>query len=246
MGSNVYIAASGALSRLRQLEVVANNLANADTAGFKADRAVFRSAFESAAGEGAAGETGGPGAGVYVRVDEVGWNDARGGLISTGAALDAAIDGPGFFVLETAEGEAYTRAGSFVIGPEGDLMTPDGRKVLGDGGPIRVSRAGARIRANGDIVDERGGVLGSLRVVEFESPAALSKLGAGAFRAPEGVTPDDVDAPSLHEGSLEASNVQRVVELANLMVIQRAFDASIKAMQSDDGATERLIKEMSR
>ena len=245
MGSNLYIAASGAVSRLHQLEIVANNLANADSAAFKADRALFHTALESAVFTEGNGETSGAAGSVYVDMAAIRSNHAPGPIRRTDAPLDVAIDGPGFFAVETPEGERYTRAGSFAVGAEGDLRTPEGLVVLGTGGSITVAGA-ARILSNGEIVDGNGRVTGQLKIVEFEDTGVLSKEGNGLFRAPEEAERDDADAPTLIEGSVEGSNVQPVVEMAVLMMLQRAFDASMQAMQSEDGATQRLIQEMSR
>jgi len=246
VGSNLYIGASGAMSRLRQLEIVANNLANSDSVGFKADRVLFHTALEAAVGPGEDGPVDGAPGGVYVETGAVRPDLSRGAVRTTGAPLDAAIDGAGFFVVETPEGERFTRAGSFVVGPDGELSTPSGLRVLGPSGPITVTQPGTRIHANGELVDAQGRRVGSLRIAAFENPAALEKQGTGLFRAPEGVAPEDVDEPSLLEGSLEESNVKPVVELAALMTLQRAFDAAMQSMQAEDSATERLIQEISR
>ncbi len=246
MGSNIYISASGAVTRLRQLEMVANNLANSETVGFKADRALFHAALASTAVPREEDGASGPPGGVYVEMGEVRPDHSRGPVASTGAALDAAIDGGGFFVVETPDGERYTRAGSFVLGPEGDLTTREGHPVLGAGGPINITSPGTHIQANGDLVDTNGQVNATLRVVEFEDPSALAKLGSGLFSAPPELEPIEVESPALHTGSVEGSNVKPVVELAVLMLLQRAFDASMQAMQADDQATNRLIQEMTR
>ena len=245
MGSNVYISAAGAAARLQQLEIVANNLANSQSTGFKADRPIFEAAFASALQQEEGFTRGAPG-GVYVRVGETGFDHAPGPIVQTGAPLDVAVDGRGFFVVGTREGDRYTRAGSFVIDADKRLVTPAGHPAKGGGGPIRVTGGDVRIRANGDIVDAEGSPLGRLRIVEFADPSRLSKTGDGLFRAPEDMPPEKVATPTLLEGSLEGSNVQPVVEMATLMILQRAFDASMQAMQLEDQATERLIQEISR
>ena len=251
MGSNVFVAASGAEARLRQLELVAHNLANAESIGYKADRAVFHAAVEAALAAAEGEQTGGAGGGVYVRVGDTGHDHSAGPVKRTGAALNAAIDGPGFFVIDTPRGERYTRAGNFSVDAQGRLVMPSGDPVQGDGGPIQISGP-ARILPTGDVVEERilpgetePRVVGTLRVVRFEEPNQLVKDGYGLFDAPEALEPQAA-APSLIEGSLEGSNVQPVVELARLMILQRAFEASMQAMQRDDSATERLIQEISQ
>jgi flagellar basal-body rod protein FlgF len=117
---------------------------------------------------------------------------------------------------------------------------------MGSSGPIDVSSPGARILASGGVVDADGNELGRLRIVEFEDPSRLSKTGDGLFEAPYDVNAQTVETPSILAGSLEGSNVQPVVELATLVILQRAFDASIQAMQREDQATESLIREISQ
>lgn len=245
MGSTVYIAASGAEARLRQLEMVANNLANAHTDGFKADRSTFKTFFEGVLADQEGERMPGAAGGVYVAPSEAGFDDSAGPVRRTGGALDVAIEGRGYFVVETEAGERFSRAGSFKVDPDGQLVTASGSPVLGTDGPIEISGAAARILASGDVVDA-GAVVGTLRVVDFEGDDALSKQGDGLFVAREGRTPEDVERLALLEGTVEASNVQPTAEMANLVILQRAFEASIQAMQRDDQATERLIQEISR
>jgi len=245
MGSTIYIAASGAEARLRQLELVANNLANANTDGYKADRSTFQTFFEGALAGPDGSTTEGAAGGVYVSASDAGFDHSAGPIRRTGGALDVAIAGDGYFVVETRQGERYSRAGSFSVNNEGQLVAASGDPVLGAGGPIDISGADARILGNGDVV-ENDVVVGSLRVVEFEDEDSLIKQGNGLFASKGGAEPDDVEGPALIQGSVEASNVQPTAELANLVVLQRAFEASLQAMQRDDEATQRLIQEISQ
>ncbi len=247
MGDSIYISASGAVSRLRQLEVVANNLANADTTGFKADRAVFHAALESALLDPEGRQLEGETARVFVLPRESATNHAFGGAQRTGAPLDVAIQGPGFFAVDTPAGVRYTRAGSFAVDRDGNLATPDGYAVLGEGGPISLGGRSGRIQASGEVVDEEGQLVDSLRVVEFD-PAdlpLLQKEGSSLFRAPAEIVGLPIESPQLLEASLERSNVQPVHEMAVLMLLQRSYDATMQILQTDDQATDRLIQEVS-
>ncbi len=245
MSDNVYVLASGALARMRDLDVIANNLANLSTSGFKADRTLFESALESQI----LGPDGRPAAGapgrVFVGTAGTAAELEAGPLEQTGAPLDAAIRGPGFFAVETPAGVRYTRAGSFQVDAAGQLATPDGHPVLGDGGAIVATGRPLRILESGDVVDDRGELLGRLRVVRFDEPERLVKEGGNLFRAPEGVTPRPVDSPDLAPGSLEGSNVSAVTELARMVMVQRSFEATLRASMLDDQATERLLQEFS-
>jgi flagellar basal body rod protein FlgG len=245
LGDGLYIAASGALARLRDLDIVANNLANADTIGFKRDRPVFQAVLESSlSGEDAAPIAGAPGR-SFASVDGVASDFASGAAASTGGALDVALRGRGFFEVETPAGPRYTRAGAFQVAADGTLVTSGGLPVQGDGGPLQTGGRAAQLLASGELVDERGVALGRLRVVDFASPERLIKEGEGLYRSADGLEPETLESFELLPGSLEQSNVEPVRELAALVVLQRAFDAAMRTLTADDQTTRQLIQEVS-
>jgi len=245
VGSNIYVAASGAEARLRQLELVANNLANVNTNGYKADRAAFETFYESALMDTNGDPTQGVSGGVYVSASDAGFDRTPGPVKQTGSPLDVAIEGKGYFALKTELGERYSRAGSFRIDAQGQLVSERGNPVLGTGGPINVSGANPHILGNGDVIADDITV-GTLRVVEFGIGRALFKQGDGLFAARQGSAPRNVERLALVERSVEGSNVRTTAEMANLVILQRAFEAAIQAMQRDDEATGRLIQEISQ
>lgn len=246
MGTELYVSTSGAISRFHQLEIIANNLANVNTLGFKADRSQFQTALESqirnSTGELAAGAP----ARAFVRTGGVVTDHSLGNVVRTGRRLDAAIEGPGFFAVETSTGTRYTRAGSFIVDAGGTLTTLDGDPVLGDGGPIQVGTTQAAIEISGQVVDAEGSVLGRLRVEVFDDPRMLRKEGKNLFLAPPAAVGIPAEAVQLLPGSVESSNVKAVQELATMMILQREFEAGMKIMQADDEATEQLIREFSQ
>jgi flagellar basal-body rod protein FlgF len=246
MSTNLYVSTSGAVSRLSELEILANNLANLDTTGFKAEQPLFQTMLEGALlnAEGLPAP-GAPGL-SFVAPREAQTDHAGGSVSRTGAPLDVAIEGPGFFVVDTPAGARYTRAGSFVVGSDGNLATPSGYPVLGDGGPIAVGDTTVRILSGGQVVDEAGTVMGRLRLEEFDDPTLLRKEGDGLFHAPPLAVGLPIDGFSLLEGALERSNVHPVRELASLIILQRAFDVSMQILKNDDAATERLLREVSQ
>ncbi len=242
----LYVSTSAVVARLHELDVVANNLANVETLGFKSDRAVFQSALESqirnADGELASGAP----ARAFVQTAGVATNHEPGKVVQTGGHLDAVIDGPGFFVVGTPEGVRYTRAGSFVVNAQGELATLDGHPVLGDGGPIRAGDRSLRILPSGELAEPNGTVVGRLRVEEFEDPGLLRKAGQNLFQAPPEAVGLPVETPRVLPGSLESSNVQPIRELATMLILQRSFDATMQVLRSDDQATDQLIREFSQ
>lgn len=243
MGSDIYTAASGAIARMYELNMVANNLANVDTPGFHRDLAIFEVAMQSAARVGNRTVRGAPSralAGVAGSSPVLG----SGPLMETGSALDVAILGPGWFEVETPAGFRYTRAGSFGVDPDGRLVTPDAYAVQGTGGDIRVGASPPEILASGDVVDSTGAVLGTLAVVQFDRPDLLVKEGGNLYRTLPGNLPLPTESIQLAERSIERSNVVAVVELGRLISLQRAFDAAMQVLTQQDQATERLLREV--
>jgi flagellar basal body rod protein FlgG len=238
----LYLSGVGARARMSQLEVVANNLANADTTGFKADEPLFAAALSMALEDDRGGSH--PGALAFVAPSGIQARHEQGPISKTGGSLDVALQGAGFFQVQTPDGPRYTRAGSFTVNPDGFLAGPAGHPVLGASGPIAVGSRGARIEQGGSVVDSSGNVLGRLAVEEFLEPELLIKEGSSLFRAPIELVGLPVESPRIEAGSLEQSNVKPVEELAKLLILQRAFDASMQSLQADDQASRRLIEEM--
>src|SRR4029079_3989125 len=158
----------------RELDVVANNIANINTTGFKADGSMFEEYLSSAARTNVNGK-------VSFVQDRCTWHDmSQGSIERTGSPLDVAIDGKGYLVLQTPRGERYTRNGAFQIGPNGNLMTADGMPVLGDGGPITLQPTDRQIsiNANGAISVRAGTAIedslrGKLRIVSFDPAQSM-------------------------------------------------------------------------
>lgn len=242
MGNDAYIAASGASTQLRDLDVVANNLANAGTPGFKRNESIFRAVYEAALrdvhGERAPGAAGA----TFVRTDEIGTDFARGSAQQTGSPLHALIDGRGFFEVLTPDGPRYTRAGNFIVNTTGQLATPSGHPVMGDGGPIQIGDADAIIHPSGNVVDRNGNAFGRIKVVEFDDLHGLTRVGETLFQAGESDAGTPAVSPVLIPESIEGSNVQPANELANLVMLQRAFEVNLRAMQIDDETTLNLIE----
>jgi flagellar basal body rod protein FlgG len=226
-------------SRLEELDRIAGDLANINTPGYKIERAGTQSAERSdfsAALEGAVDVI--PG---QARID------FKPGLIATtGRDLDVAIDGKGFFVIDTPAGERYTRAGAFTRRSDGVLTTTQGEPVLGADGPIKLQRGEATIGEDGTV---RSGsvVVGQLQVVEFANDSDLARDSGARFRAIPGAQPTAAEAPRLVPGSLEQSNASVVDLMAKLTEVSRGFESlqrGVSTIQNDiDG---RAITELAR
>jgi flagellar basal-body rod protein FlgF len=238
MSGGAYVALSGLRVREAQLDRVAADIANAGTAGYKAERSSshsaerpnFSLALESAV-DVAEGST---------RIDF-----RPGTLAPTGRDLDFAIDGPGFFVVDTPVGPRYTRCGSFSVNPEGVLVTADGAAVQGTDGAIHIGAG--EVTADPDGTIRVGGApAGKVRIVDFDNPEVLARESAGRFRAPSSVTPHEGKG-ALHGGALEQANVSIVERVAHLTELTRSFEAlnrGISVLMNDlDG---RAISELGR
>ncbi len=243
MADDLFVSVSGAIARLRDLETVSNNLANAETTGYKRDLTLFRSALEQALEAAGLPVPGSPGM-TRVGVDGGATDFTPGAAQFTGNPLDVAIQGPGFFEIETADGPRFTRAGSFRVNAAGQLATPAGDPVLGLGGPIAVA-GDARISPSGEVLGDRGQSLGRLLLVEFPNHE-LAKSGGNLWEALPGAARSDVAEPALAAASLERSNVAPVSELARLVALQRAFDVEMRMLQTQDEATQQLLQEVNR
>ncbi len=223
-----------------EYHAIAHNLSNAGTTGYK--RVLGRYTGPGVmAGAGDAGATSGPGSAPEV---STGIDFSQGRLVRTGRPLDVALSGKGFFVIETDQGERYTRNGVFRAGPQGQLVDGSGRTVAGEGGPVilpaTVSPTEIQIAADGRIL-AGGTAVGQLRIVEFEDPSVLTSQGAGAFVGPEGAQPTPAENTTVQQGFQEASNVDAVTELVGLIKVSRLYQANIHTMASGKDRTKALL-----
>jgi flagellar basal-body rod protein FlgF/flagellar basal-body rod protein FlgG len=240
MSNTALIGLSRQVALSRELDVVANNIANMNTTGFKADGSIFEEYLSPIARTPASIDN----KISFVR-DRGTWHDmSQGPAEHTGNPLDVAIDGKGFLVVQTPRGERYTRNGSLQLGPTGTLMTADGFPVVGDSGPITLQPTDRQISiaADGTLSVREGTstidtIRGKLRVVSFDDAQRmkLTKDGSGTFAAPDGVTPQPETAPRVIQGAIEKSNVRGVVEITRMIEISRSYSqiAAMLQQQSD-------------
>jgi flagellar basal-body rod protein FlgF len=238
MAGGIYVALSGMRTRSEQLDRLAADIANAATAGYKAERAgavavnrPFQAVLESAVDT----------APLPVKID------FRPGVIaSTGRDLDVAVDGNGFFAVQTPTGTSYTRNGHFERKADGTLVTGDGMPVLGESGPIKLGSGTVAIASDGT-VSSGGAVAGKLQVVDFTNYQGLTREENGRFRAASGETGKPVTQNLVRAGALEQANVSVVDRMASLSEVTRGFEAlqrGLTLMANDiDG---RAISELGR
>jgi flagellar basal-body rod protein FlgF len=226
----IYLSMSGAKAALQRQDVLANNLANASTTGFRAELQAFRAV--PVRGDGASTR-------VFALESTVGQDTRPGPVQSTGRALDVAVQGKAWLAVQALDGaEAYTRAGSLQLDAEGQLVTPSGLPVLGDGGPISLPlNATIEIASDGSITSQVGSArpqqAGKLKLVLAEGP--LARGIDGLFRAPDGDLPVDPTA-RVQGGALEGSNVSPVETMVAMIAAARQFEQQMKMLQ---GAEQR-------
>lgn len=245
MNYGLYTAYLGMRARLRTVEVIANNVANASTTGFKADSLYYRS-IEAAELEAArlAAQDETPGAPAQpgdpttaaaapsllpsraLGVVGGGMLDlSSGALRETGRSLDVALAGDGFLVVQTPRGERYTRDGALTLDVNGQLVTAHGDLVVGEGGPLTVTPGEVSITEDGRL-KVAGQELGQLKLVRFQTPrTALRKEGDSLFVATGSEQPQAATQTKVQQGMLESSNVNPVGEMAALMQNNREFEA---------------------
>jgi len=229
MDNAIYVGLSRQMLLQRELDVAANNLANADTVGFKFEEML------AAADKATPPTTGGIASTpvTFVTSNGVARDYSQGPLTQTGSPLDVAINGKGFFTISTASGPRYTRDGRFAMDATGKLVTQDGDAVQGDGGDITFDpKKGPIAISDTGLISQGGQQVGKLSVVTFDSLAALSKEGNNLYSNDSNLTPTPSTTAQLKQGMLEGSNVQSIVQITRLIEISRAYDA-ISSVMSD-------------
>lgn len=229
----------------REMDVVANNIANVDTTGYKADGSLFEEYLSSSARTDSGGRV------SYVR-DRGVWHDMNAGQVQhTGNPLDVAIDGDGFLTVQTPAGPRYTRNGSLHINTTGQLVTADGNPVLGSGGPITFQPNDRQISISPDgTISARQGnsiadsVRGTLTLVTFANPQQLQKDGGSSFKPPAGVTPQAATGAKIVQGALEKSNVRGVVEMSRMIEITRSYTQIASMLQQQTDVSQQSIDKL--
>jgi len=232
----IELASSGLDAYANVQEVIARNLANANTVGFKKNTISFKT--------------------VLTQTEDVetsslqtnyGIDYSNGNLTHTGNALDIAVDGNGFFTLETENGVRYTRNGQFQLSNNGEIVTDTGSKVLGQNGPIQIPKGGREIVIdNKGVVNMNGKKIGTLMITNFKDLTSLVPTGNSTFTAPL----DSIDETGgakfmVAQGYLERSNVSVVTEMVDMITNMRSYEASNNVVKTFSDLMERLIANQS-
>ena len=243
MATGFFTAASGMMMQQRTLNVLANNMANANTPGFKTERVVSTTFQQELLTRQQGYNQTKIGSGDAVKVVEDVPTQFDESLIkTTGRPFDLAIEGEGFFSVKDADGKQYlTRNGQFDINNEGYLVLPGVGRVQGSRGDLKIEGSDFSVNSEGTVYNTKGRMVGSLQVIAASREAKLEKFPNGLFQVPggEGVLGEtaglsEVSSPKIGQGLLEASNANYNREVALLMETQRTFQSCSKALTMID------------
>ena len=249
MSSAIYVAAAGAMLNQRRLEILSNNLANVNSVGFKKDLASLRIAetpkdlVETMRRVSLNNQL--PTAPIWVQLESRTVFE-QGQLKMTANPFDLALEGKGFFTVETPAGIRYTRKGNFTRSPEGDLVTSEGYPVLGEGGPIQIDGRSFSVDEEGNVSVDNAEV-DRLQIVNFNDPKQLRKIGDNLF-APVSQTDTGQPAESVtvSQGFVELSNVDAVRTMTDMIDVLRGYESYQKVIRAIDESNTRAINDVGR
>ena len=242
MENSFLVGLSQQMAANRAMEVIANNLANLSTPAFKRESSRFEQyVVPVQATEAEPGDT----VNVSFVFDRgVSRDLSEGRFEQTGGTLDMSIAGSGYFVVQTPEGERYTRNGHFKLDDQGKLVTDDGFEVQGDGGAITLQPQDGDLRVGNDgTLSTDRQVLGKIRVVTFADERTLKKTGASLYDA-GGQPAQAATQPRVRQGFIERSNVEPVIEISRMIEIMRAYQASADLTKSGEDLLKQAIEKI--
>jgi flagellar basal-body rod protein FlgF len=264
-----YTGASGMEAQQMRLDAISNNLANVDTTSYKRDitvsknfpelllrrmddDGVYKNPFGSADAAPVIGKIG-----LGVELNELYTDFEQGSFKPTSSDSDMALEGTGFFAVETPLGERYTRNGNFTVGTEGYLMTKEGYPVLGEHGRINLQDKKYSVNKNGEVyvrpitnTDADSVLLDRLKLVNFENDRFIQKQGSSLYKDTDvsgpAIAAEGDARPVVSQGFIEASNVNVVNEMVQMIEVNRAYEANQKSIQSEDTMMSKLWSDVVR
>lgn len=243
MDNALYVGLSRQMVLRREMDIIANNIANIDTNGFKVESLIQKT------DPGAPAVTmGGPKPVKFVAADGVARDFGQGVLVKTGAALDMAIEGQGFFQVQGPNGPRFTRDGRFTTNSAGQLVTQGGLTVLDEGGgeiTIDTEKGEVSVGADGSMSqgNERVGKVGMFR---FANAGALEKAGDNLYRNTSNLSAEKAEEARLRQGHLESSNVKPVLEITRMVEVSRAYEQTAKMIDSAADLSRRAVDRLGR
>jgi len=240
MDNSLLVSLSQQLAAYQSMDVIANNIANVSTPAFKREEPTFQEYVAQV--QPAEGETG-PQTVSFVQDTGTLRDLSEGHFQDTGSPFDLAIGGKGYFVIQTPNGDRYTRDGHFTLDTDGQIVNSDGNPVMGDGGPISVTADDGDVHIGADgTLSGKTGQLGKLHVVSFANEQAMVQEGASLYSTSE--TPAAATDFTIHQGVIESSNVQPVVEISRMIDVMRAYQATATLTQSQEDLLRQAIDKL--
>jgi flagellar basal-body rod protein FlgF len=244
MDNSLLVSLSHQLASYRAMDVIANNIANVSTPGFKREAAKFEefvTMMRPAEGQEGLQPV------SFVKDAGVMRDTNQGNIEQTGATYDVAIAGAGYFAVQTPAGMRYTRDGHFSLDANGNLVTSQGYQVQGDGGAITITPNDGDISIAPDgtvssVVNGVGNQLARLKLVDFPNSALLIKQGSNLYSTTQ--TPTAPANVSVRQGALEASNVQPVIEISHMIEVMRAYEATANLSKSQEDMMRQAIEKL--
>lgn len=234
------IGLSRQMALQRQMDVVANNMANLNTTGFKAEQLLFEEYVMPVARHQDFPRLDQPLS--YVQDWATLHDMASGALVQTGNALDVGLNGEGFFAVQTPAGERWTRSGNFQLNTIGQLVDASGNPVLGEGGPIQFGAQESDITISPDgLVSSSAGVKGRLRLVEFANVQELTREGSNLWA---GGVPVPATGTKAMQGFVERSNVSGMAEMTEMIRVTRAYESLASLTQKQDELRRTAIQRL--
>lgn len=237
------ISLSRQVALQRQMDVVANNLANINTTGFKGEQILFEQYLMPVARD---KDFAYPDQPVRFVQDWTTMHDmSNGAIVQTGNPLDVALNGEGFLTVQTPAGERYTRSGALQISSEGTLVDLDGNPVLGEGGPIQFDDSDTDIAISPTgVISTSNGSKGRLAVVEFASPELLTREGNNLYAPMAEAVGTPATRTKVTQGAIERSNVSGVSEMTEMIRVSRAYESIANTMQKQDEMRRSAIQRL--
>lgn len=235
MSSSLYVSLSSQVALERRMETIANNVANMNTSGFRAEGVKFETALSTAGEDNVAFASGGE---AYI-------SRRAGPMNFTGNSLDVAIGGDGWFGLESPAGTVYTRDGRFHLTDLGELQSVRGYPVLDIGGaPVSIDPSAGPVSIGEDGAISQGGKqVGGIGLFLLPEDASLSRYDNSAVIPSKPATPaEDMTTNSIRQGYVEGANVNPILEMTRLIEVSRAFDNAVTAIQEADSMTQEAIR----
>lgn len=242
----LYTATSGMLTSNRKIDVTANNIANISTAGFKRDSLVATVFDEALVSRMENGTVTIGNSSQRTIAGEIGTDLTQGSLKETGNSLDLAVKGDGFFTLTNAQGQQwFSRNGQFSMDAEGYLTLPQGGRLMGENGAVKVDGTGFTVNGQGEVYDTKGKLVDKL-LIYSPTGNTMVKQSEGMFVDMAYTQANFIDDGEVLQGVLESSNVDMTEELSDMISSQRSFQACSQALKMIDSTLQKAVNEVGR